>query len=161
MTVLCCKALENGSSCEEVERNTRLRPVFPPKLLSWRRRFLRALQWNRAQSRLLYFLIIGQFVVCPHLTQWQRNVPSSILGGTYIFLFSLLFPFFFFFFYLFFFFIYILPIVVLFCIFIYVFFSLFILFILFPIAFSYFPVFLITSCRSSEEQRQNLRLTYF
>ena len=158
--MLCCKALENGSSCEEVERNTRLRPVFPPKLLSWRRRFLRALQWNRAQSRLLYFLIIGQFVVCPHLTQWQRNVPSSILGGTYIFLFSLLFPFFFFF-PLIYIYIYILPIVVLFCIFIYVFFSLFILFILFPIAFSYFPVFLITSCRSSEEQRQNLRLTYF
>ena len=99
--MLCCKALENGSSCEEIERNTRLRPVFPPKLLSWRRRFLRALQWNRAQSRLLYFLIIGQFVVCPHLTQWQRNVPSSILGGTYIFLFSLLFPFFFFFFFFF------------------------------------------------------------
>ena len=159
--MLCCKALENGSSCEEVERNTRLRPVFPPKLLSWRRRFLRALQWNRAQSRLLYFLIIGQFVVCPHLTQWQRNVPSSILGGTYIFLFSLLFPFFFFPLIYIYIYIYILPIVVLFCIFIYVFFSLFILFILFPIAFSYFPVFLITSCRSSEEQRQNLRLTYF
>ena len=121
--MLCFKALENGSSCEEVERNTRLRPVSPPKLLSWRRRFLRALQWNRAQSRLLYFLIIGQFVVCPHLTQWQRNVPSSILGGTYIFLFSLLFPFFFFFFPLIYIYIYILPIVVLFCIFIYMSFS--------------------------------------
>ena len=100
--MLCCTALENGSSYEEVGRNTRLRPVFPPKLLSCSRRFLRALQWNRAQSRLLYFLIIAQFVVCPHLTQWQRNgpsmqdVPSSILGGTYIFLFSLLFPFLFF-----------------------------------------------------------------
>ena len=160
--MLCFKALENGSSCEEVERNTRLRPVFPPKLLSWRRRFLRGLQWNRAQSRLLYFLIIGQFVVCPHLTQWQRNVPSSILGGTYIFLFSLLFPFFFFFFsfniYIYIYFTYCSFVLYLY---IYVFFSLFILFILFPIAFSYFPVFLITSCRSSEEQRQNLRLTYF
>ena len=39
-------------------RNTRLRLVFLPTLLSCSNRFLRALQQNRAQSRLLYLLII-------------------------------------------------------------------------------------------------------
>ena len=181
--MLCCKALENGSSCEEVGRNTRLRPVFPPKLLSCSRRFLRALQWNKAQSKLLYFLIIAQFVICPHLTQWQRNGPACkmsrvrfsaelvfsffVFSSHFFFLFVCFFCFLSFVFCCFFFFsfniyiyiyIYFLPIVVLFRFFIYVFFS---LFILFPVAFSCFPVFLITSCRSSEEQRQMLRLTYF
>ena len=97
--MLCCKALENGSSCEEVGRNIRLRPVFPPKLLSCSRRYLRALQWNRAQSRLLYFLIIAQFVVCPHLTQWQRNGPackmSRVLFSAELIFSFFLFPFFF------------------------------------------------------------------
>ena len=41
---------------EEVGRNTRLRLVFLPTLLSCSNRFLRALQRNRAQSRLLYLL---------------------------------------------------------------------------------------------------------
>ena len=42
---------------QEVERNTCLRLVFPPTPLSCYRRFLRALQQNRAQSRILYLLI--------------------------------------------------------------------------------------------------------
>ena len=37
-------------------RNTRIRLVFLPTLLSCSRRFLRALKQNRAQSRLLYLL---------------------------------------------------------------------------------------------------------
>ena len=41
----------------EVGRNTRLRLVFPPTLLLCSSRFLRTLQQNRAQSRLLYLLI--------------------------------------------------------------------------------------------------------
>ena len=121
---------------------------------------VRASYYSAVQStvevKLLNFLIIAQFVVCPHLTQWQRNSPACKMS---FFLFSslcccccccccLFFSFCLIY-------IYFLPIVVLFCFFIYVF------FILFPVAFSYFPVFLITSCRSSEEQRQNLRLTYF
>ena len=44
---------------EEVGRNTLLRHVFLPTLLSCSNHFLRALQQNRACSRLLYFLIKG------------------------------------------------------------------------------------------------------
>ena len=40
----------------EVGRNTRLRLVFPPTLLSCSSHLLSALQQNRAQSRLLYLL---------------------------------------------------------------------------------------------------------
>ena len=61
-TVLCSvvKHLGSGQSTQEVGRNTRLRLVFPPILLSCSSRFLRALQQNRAQSRLLYLLIWAQ-----------------------------------------------------------------------------------------------------
>ena len=52
------KHLGSGKSTQEVGRNTRLRLVFPPTLLSCSSRFLRALQQNRAQSRLLYLLNI-------------------------------------------------------------------------------------------------------
>ena len=52
------KHLGSGWSTQEVGRNTRLRPVFPPTLLSCSSRFLRALQQNRAPSRLLYLLNI-------------------------------------------------------------------------------------------------------
>ena len=57
-TVLCSvvKHLRRGDSTQDVGRNTRLRRVSPA-LLSCYRRFLRALQQNRAQSRLLYLLI--------------------------------------------------------------------------------------------------------
>ena len=41
-------------------KNTRLRLVFSPTLLSCSTRFLRALQQNTAQSRLLYLLNIKQ-----------------------------------------------------------------------------------------------------
>ena len=51
------KHLGSGDSTQEVERNTRLRLVFLPTLLSCYRRFLGDLQQNRAQSRLLYLLI--------------------------------------------------------------------------------------------------------
>ena len=132
---------------------------------------VRASYYSAVQStvKLLNFLIIAQFVVCPHLTQWQRNSPACKMSRVR-FSAELIFSFFFFsslfccccccclFFSFRLIYIYFLPIVVLFCFFIYVF---FILFILFPVAFSYFPVFLITFCRSSEEQRQNLRFTYF
>ena len=50
------KHLGSGKSTQEVGRNTRLRLVFTPTLLSCSSRFLRALQQNRAQSRLLYLL---------------------------------------------------------------------------------------------------------
>ena len=40
---------------KQMRRNTRLLLVFVPTLLSCSSRFLRALQQNRAQSRLLYF----------------------------------------------------------------------------------------------------------
>ena len=44
------------SHTQEVGRNTRRSRVFLPTLLSCSNRFLRALQQNRAQSRLLYLL---------------------------------------------------------------------------------------------------------
>ena len=51
------KHLGSGDSTQEVERNTRLRLVFPPTLLSCYRRFLSAcFQQNRAQSRFLFFV---------------------------------------------------------------------------------------------------------
>ena len=64
-TVLCSvvKHLGSSQSTQEVGRNTRLRVVFPPTLLSCSSRFLRALQQNRAQSRLLYLLTISINVV--------------------------------------------------------------------------------------------------
>ena len=49
--------LKIESNAQEVERNTRLRLVFLPTLLSCSSRFLSALYQNRAQSRLLYLLI--------------------------------------------------------------------------------------------------------
>ena len=48
--------LKTESNSQEVGRNTRLRLVFSPTLLSCSSRFLSALQQNRAQSRLLYLL---------------------------------------------------------------------------------------------------------
>ena len=54
------------ASTQEVGRNTRLRLVFPPTLLSCSCRFLRALQQNRAQSRLLYLLIDLTFRMFRH-----------------------------------------------------------------------------------------------
>ena len=51
------KNLGGGDSTQEVGKNTRLRLVFPRTLLSCYPRFLRALQQNRAQSRLLYLVI--------------------------------------------------------------------------------------------------------
>ena len=51
--------IHEGKQTQEVGRNTRLRLVFPPTLLSCSSRFLRALQQNRAQSRLLYLLSIN------------------------------------------------------------------------------------------------------
>ena len=58
--------LESGDSTEEVGRNTRLRLVFPSSLLLCYRRFLRALQQTRAQSRLLYLLIFISDLVFIH-----------------------------------------------------------------------------------------------
>ena len=62
LTVLCSviKHLGSGWSTQEIGRNTRLRLVFLPTLLSCSNRFLRALQQNRAHSRLLYLLIKGR-----------------------------------------------------------------------------------------------------
>ena len=51
------KALKRRLSTQQVKRNTRLRLVFPPTLLSYSIPFLRALQQNRAESRLLYLLL--------------------------------------------------------------------------------------------------------
>ena len=58
LTALCSvvKHLGSGQSTQEVRRNTRLRLVFLPTILSCSSRFLRALQPNRAQLRLLYLL---------------------------------------------------------------------------------------------------------
>ena len=55
-TVPCSvvKHLRSGLSTKEVGRNTGLRLVFSLTLLSCSSRFLRPLQQNRAQSRLLY-----------------------------------------------------------------------------------------------------------
>ena len=50
------KHLGSSKSTQEVGRNTRLRLMFPPTLLSCSNRFLRAPQQNRAQPRLLYLL---------------------------------------------------------------------------------------------------------
>ena len=52
------KHLGSGYSTQEVGRNNRLRLVFSPTLLSCSSHFLRALQQNRVQSRLLYLLDI-------------------------------------------------------------------------------------------------------
>ena len=51
------KHLGSGDSPQEIGRNTRVRLVLPLTLLSCYHRFLRALQQNRVQSRLLYLLI--------------------------------------------------------------------------------------------------------
>ena len=47
-----------GQNTQEVIRNTWLRVIFPPTLLSCSSRFQRALQQNKAKSRLFYFLIL-------------------------------------------------------------------------------------------------------
>ena len=47
---------------KSVERNTRLCPIFLPTLFSCSSRFLRGLQQNIAQSRLLYLLSRAQVV---------------------------------------------------------------------------------------------------
>ena len=58
--VFCCKALRKRQSTQEVGKNTRLRLVFSPAYTSFMLyRFLRALQQNTAQSRLLYLLNIS------------------------------------------------------------------------------------------------------
>ena len=54
---LCSVHLGSGQSTQEVGRNTRLRLLFPPTLLSCSGCFLHALQQNRAHSRLLYLSI--------------------------------------------------------------------------------------------------------
>ena len=52
-------------------RNTRLGLVFLPIFLECSSRFLRALKQNRAQSRLLYLLIVASFLrsLRTHLTE--------------------------------------------------------------------------------------------
>ena len=57
LTVLCTvvKHLGSGRSTQEVGETKRCGRVFHPTLLSCSNRFLRALQQNRAQSRLLHF----------------------------------------------------------------------------------------------------------
>ena len=62
LTVLCSvvKHLGSGWSTQEMGTNTLLRLVFLPTLLSCSNGFLRALQQNRAHSRLLYLLIKGR-----------------------------------------------------------------------------------------------------
>ena len=49
------KHLGSGRSTQEVGETKRCGRVFHPTLLSCLNRFLRALQQNRAQSRLLHF----------------------------------------------------------------------------------------------------------
>ena len=60
LAVLCSLVKHLGSG--EVERNTRIRFVFLPTLLSCSNRFLCALQQNRTQLRLLY-LLNGIFII--------------------------------------------------------------------------------------------------
>ena len=69
LTVLCSvvKRTGSGDSTQEVGRNTRLLLVFSPTLLSWYRRFLRALKQNRAQSRLL--CLLNKFIVAESITE--------------------------------------------------------------------------------------------
>ena len=57
MLCFVVKHLGSGDSTQKVGRNTRLRLLLFPTLLSCYRRFPRALQQNRARSRLLYLLI--------------------------------------------------------------------------------------------------------
>ena len=58
---------------------------------------VRASYYSAVQStvKLLNFLIIAQFVVCPHLTQWQRNSPACKMSRVR-FSAELIFSFFFF-----------------------------------------------------------------
>ena len=54
------KHLGSGMNTQEVGETKRCGRVFHPTLLSCFNRFLRALQQNRAQSRLLHFLIVDR-----------------------------------------------------------------------------------------------------
>ena len=62
-------------STQEVGRNTRLRLVFPPILLSCSSRFLSALKQDIAQSRLLYLLNNPQNIV---LETNARTINGSV-----------------------------------------------------------------------------------
>ena len=57
------KHLGSGVSTHEVGRNTGLRLVFSPTLLSCYRRFPRALQQNREQLRLLYLFYDKESII--------------------------------------------------------------------------------------------------
>ena len=75
----------SGQNTQEVGRNTRLRLgswlrlVFFPTLLSCFSRFLRGLQQNRTQSRLLYLLISLVFVYSTD--RWEKQNTSPVCFG--------------------------------------------------------------------------------